>query len=47
MTDEQIEDWRAKWTAELEDLIRRIPPGIKSQLIEYHNVQIGIRVLTK
>ena len=43
----EAEEWRAAWTAEFQELLTRIPPSIKSQVVEFKGVRIGIQILDK
>lgn len=47
MSEDELQEWRDKWVAELQELLMRIPPGIETQLVEFKGVQLGIRVLNK
>jgi hypothetical protein len=44
LTDDELAAWRIRWEQELMDLLRRIPPGIKTQIVEYKGVKIGIQL---
>lgn len=38
---------RELWTRELERLVKNCPEGLKTQVVQYGNVQIGIKVADK
>jgi hypothetical protein len=43
MTDEQINDWREKWTAELAELLSRTPDGLENQTFTFGRWRFGIQ----